>query len=533
MASRVRIARSRPIIGARISAPLTVGAFMRSRLDPPRFGFEPYHPFVQLGCHMHPRLKDSFGRGGGRRDGPANAGSTSFARGGLGVTMEHMEPKPIALEAHGAATEAEPGDRTMTTQVTFATRSPGPLQDLTLRRPGLAIDVYPLGGLLLLRCVGNASGIESSPELRGSGRKILYEARSGEELTLLLDGGKDEEETIASLAEQNAHVVSPIRWQRGEALITLVLEDGTDPRALLERFPDARLLSKRRPAGRHGARSSLSSPLFLPKLTEKQARALLAAFEAGYYEFSPERHDRGCEPVPWNRAKHVRATSEPGGASCDPCHASARPDALRSSTRRSPRSVFKVQPGTRVVRAAGGPRRPRRRRASRAVRAQGQRGVRSSLPGSHPGARPHRQGRSHGHSPPSRGRTVRAGGPGLSPDDSLGPDAHVRRDREAARPSWSEPRRRHGVRAKPGGHRDPLPPSRPEIWRPRQLFERRWSGNEAQTARAGGRADSRGVRGPIRDGESEKSRQGECTAPLDLSDSSEHRKAREARIQSR
>src|SRR5438309_677392 len=199
--------------------------------------------------------------------------------------MEHMEPKPIALEAHGAATEAEPGERTTTTHVTFATRPPGPLQDLTLRRPGLAIDAYPLGGLLLLRCVGNASGIESSPELRGSGRKILYEARSGEELTLLLDGGKDEEETIASLAAQNAHVVSPIRWQRGEALITLVLEDGTDPRALLERFPDARLVSKRRPAGRHGARSSLSSPLFLPKLTEKQARALLAAFEAGYYEF--------------------------------------------------------------------------------------------------------------------------------------------------------------------------------------------------------------------------------------------------------
>ena len=131
------------------------------------------------------------------------------------------------------------------------------------------------------QCVGH----RGSPELRDSGRKILYEARSGEELTLLLDGGKDEEETIASLAEQNAHVVSPIRWQRGEALITLVLEDGTDPRALLERFPDPRLLSKRRPTGRHGERSSLSSPLFLPKLTEKQARALLAAFEAGYYEF--------------------------------------------------------------------------------------------------------------------------------------------------------------------------------------------------------------------------------------------------------
>ena len=199
--------------------------------------------------------------------------------------MEPMEPKPIAFEGHEAATEPNKGEETMTTQMTFATRAPGPLQDLTLRRPGLAIDAYPLGGLLLLRCVGNATGIESSPELRDSGRQILYQARSGEEVTLLLDGGKDEEETIASLADENAHVVSPIRWQRGEALITLVLEEGTDPRALLGRFPGARLVSKRRPAGRQGARSSLSSPLFLPKLTEKQARALLAAFEAGYYEF--------------------------------------------------------------------------------------------------------------------------------------------------------------------------------------------------------------------------------------------------------
>src|SRR2546421_504709 len=158
----------------------------------------------------------------------------------LGVTMEPMEPKPIAFEGHGAATGASPVEGTMTTHVTFATRAPGPLQDLTLRRPGLAIDAYPLGGLLLLRCLGNAEGIERSSELRDSGRQILYHAQSGEEITLLLDGGKDEEETIASLADENAHVVSPIRWQRGEALITMVLEDGTDPRALLERFPDAR-----------------------------------------------------------------------------------------------------------------------------------------------------------------------------------------------------------------------------------------------------------------------------------------------------
>src|SRR5438876_11883170 len=97
---------------------------MRSRLDPPRFGFEPYHPFVQLGWHMRPRLKDCFGRGRGPRDGRANAGLTSFARRELGVTMEPMEPKPITLEEHVSTMEAEPGERTMTKHVTFSTLSP-------------------------------------------------------------------------------------------------------------------------------------------------------------------------------------------------------------------------------------------------------------------------------------------------------------------------------------------------------------------------------------------------------------------------
>jgi methylated-DNA-[protein]-cysteine S-methyltransferase len=172
-----------------------------------------------------------------------------------------------------------------TTQMTFAARAAGLLQELTERRPGLAIDAYPLGRLLLLRCHGDADGVERAPELRESGRALLYQAKSANELTLLLDGGKEEEDAIASLEEQNAHLVPPIRWQCGEALITLILESGAEPAAILDRFPDARLISKRKPAGRQRTREALSSPLFLSTLTEKQARALLAAFNAGYYEF--------------------------------------------------------------------------------------------------------------------------------------------------------------------------------------------------------------------------------------------------------
>src|SRR6059058_168917 len=173
----------------------------------------------------------------------------------------------------------------MTTQMSFATRSEGPLQQVTERRPGLAIDAYPLGRLLLLRCFGDVEGIDAAAEINGPGGKVLHATRTGDEVTLLLDGSGREEEIIASLADQRAHLIPPIRWQRGEARVTLVLEDGADPQALLDQFPGARLVSKRRRTPPHGDRVAYSSPLFLPKLTEKQARALLAAYEAGYYEF--------------------------------------------------------------------------------------------------------------------------------------------------------------------------------------------------------------------------------------------------------
>lgn len=198
--------------------------------------------------------------------------------------MEMMGPKPIAFRGHGAAPVTTSGED-LSTQVTFATRAPGLLQDLTQRRDGLVIDAFPLGRLLLLRCFGNSVEVDVAEEFRESGRTIVYRSRSGGEETLLLDGGREEEDAISSLADENAHLLPPIRWQRGEALVTLYLGDGTDPREFLEGFPDARLVAKRRPSGRAGARGALSSPLFLPKLTEKQAKALIAAFQAGYYEF--------------------------------------------------------------------------------------------------------------------------------------------------------------------------------------------------------------------------------------------------------
>jgi O-6-methylguanine DNA methyltransferase len=173
----------------------------------------------------------------------------------------------------------------MTTQVTLASRAPGPLHELTGRRRGLTIDAYPLGPLLLLRCFGDVDGVEESAELRETGSEILHHNRARNEATLLLGGGEETENVLSLLTAQDAHLLPPIRWQGGEARMSLVLEDGADPTDLISQFPETRLVSKRTDSQTNRARHSLSSSLFLPKMTEKQARALLAAVDAGYYDF--------------------------------------------------------------------------------------------------------------------------------------------------------------------------------------------------------------------------------------------------------
>src|SRR5256712_13714375 len=135
----------------------------------------------------------------------------------------------------------------MTTQMTFATSSEGPMEEVTERRPRLAIDAYTMGRFLHLRCFGAVEGLDGAAEINGSGGKVLQAPRTGDEVTLLLDGTGREEKIIASLADQSAHLTPPIRWQNGEARVTLILEDGADPQALLDQFPGARLVSKRRP----------------------------------------------------------------------------------------------------------------------------------------------------------------------------------------------------------------------------------------------------------------------------------------------
>ena len=67
--------------------------------------------------------------------------------------------------------------------------------------------------------------------------------------------------------------------------MTLLVGEAADLQEVQALFPDARLLSTRAVAGGSAVHEVLGSPLFLPSLTRKQARALQAAFDAGYYDF--------------------------------------------------------------------------------------------------------------------------------------------------------------------------------------------------------------------------------------------------------
>src|SRR5439155_47337 len=65
--------------------------------------------------------------------------------------MQAPERNPKDLGRHGVLESPGTVEKQMTTQMSFATRAQGPLQEVTERRPVLAIDAYPLGRLLLLR----------------------------------------------------------------------------------------------------------------------------------------------------------------------------------------------------------------------------------------------------------------------------------------------------------------------------------------------------------------------------------------------
>jgi methylated-DNA-[protein]-cysteine S-methyltransferase len=176
----------------------------------------------------------------------------------------------------------------VTYKVALATRASGLLRLLTERHEGLVVDLYPGRPYLLLQCTGRADELDDAREALDAAGSIVHESRSDGRITLFLESGEREDPLLALLASRADHVIPPVRWQGGEARITLLVDDATDLRELASRFPEGRLLSKRALSNGSAAREALGSPLLLPTLSPKQAAALVAAFEAGYYDY-PKR----------------------------------------------------------------------------------------------------------------------------------------------------------------------------------------------------------------------------------------------------
>src|SRR5207247_8730020 len=97
--------------------------------------------------------------------------------------MQAPERNPKDLGRHGVLESPGTVEKQMTTQMSFATRAQGPLQEVTERRPGLAIDAYPLGRLLHLRGFADVDGIDAAPEDTGAGGNVRHMTWKGQPVT--------------------------------------------------------------------------------------------------------------------------------------------------------------------------------------------------------------------------------------------------------------------------------------------------------------------------------------------------------------
>ena len=196
------------------------------------------------------------------------------------VTGEEGASGPVAPQL-----VPDVGEGSLTFKIVLATRSPGLLQALTARCHNLVVDAYLLGPHLVLQAFGSEEDLNEAQGALLTMGSALHTVPADGRMTFVLEGAEPEEEVIRLLAEQAAHVVPPVRWADGEARVTLLVREAADLQEVQALFPDARLLSKRAMASGSAVREALGSPLFLPSLTRKQARALQAAFDAGYYDF--------------------------------------------------------------------------------------------------------------------------------------------------------------------------------------------------------------------------------------------------------
>src|SRR5207237_1796323 len=156
------------------------------------------------------------------------------------------------------------------------------------------------------QCVGNRTfsgtpGLGAQDPLRGSFRRGPHPAPGRRE-------GRRGDDRVLGGAERTRRLPDPMAARGGPHHLGPGGWDGPSraPRAVSRR---AAPLETTTCGAARGTQLAVVAPL--PAEAYGKAGACPTGRLRGrLLRISPERHDGGCEPVPWNRAKHVRATSE-------------------------------------------------------------------------------------------------------------------------------------------------------------------------------------------------------------------------------
>ncbi len=161
-----------------------------------------------------------------------------------------------------------------------------PFSEIDERHPGIRIEGTVLGRSTLLRL----SGIDATPtatEVVG-GRLVVRDEGNENRTALVIDTPKQVTRMLGRIEEAGMILLPPLVWQDGKVRLRLLALGEVDPVMVRSVVQGAILESKSSLGPREIDAELSSSGLLLPSLTKKQAKAVLAALESGYYE-SPRR----------------------------------------------------------------------------------------------------------------------------------------------------------------------------------------------------------------------------------------------------
>jgi O-6-methylguanine DNA methyltransferase len=168
----------------------------------------------------------------------------------------------------------------------FSAPADDPFSTLMKMHPGIRLEGTALGGTMVVRVSNVGKPVLSKEEL-GARLTILREEDEGES-TAVLDTPRHVGTLLRRIDHAGLSLLPPLSWEGGRIRLRVLNLGGASPTLIGSILPGAVLESKSDLDERAIEAELSSSGLLLPSLTRKQAKAILAALESGYYE-SPRK----------------------------------------------------------------------------------------------------------------------------------------------------------------------------------------------------------------------------------------------------